>query len=76
MPAKLKSRLSDNVLSVSLPDINVAGTKTLKKSSEMKLWKEELSQAGQNVDNEEASVIKDRENLRERRYLRTNSAEN
>ena len=76
MPAELKSRLSDNVLSVSLPDINVAGTKTLKKSSEIKLWKEELSQAGQNVDNEEASVIKDRENLRERRYLRTNSAEN
>ena len=76
MPAELKSRLSDNVLSVSLPDINVAGTKTLKKSSEIKLWKEDLSQAGQNEGNEEASVIKDRENLRERRYLRTNSAEN
>ena len=76
MPAELKSRLSDNVLSVSLPDINVVGTKTLKKSSEIKLWKEELSRAGQNEGNEEASVIKDCENLRERRYLRTNSAEN
>lgn len=76
MPAELKSRLSDNVLSVSLPDINVAGTKTLKKSSEIKLWKAELSQTGQNEGDEETSVIKDRENLRERRYLRTNSAEN